>query len=791
MLVVVHTLMVLVASAYGGALDGWSPGIEGQDGVLPAAWAPDGSQLAVTGWDRAGLEVIDLEGNTLQTVSSQRGAGFHPLWLQEGLFFKEVIPQGDGSIQRLAHWEQGLSTIIDEGRRIGDASMAAGYLAWTHDEALRLRNGATERQFELPTYVNLAELDSLATQVAINDADGRMGVLSIQTGHIEWLTTTGGHSHPAWSSDGAYLMFRTPGGFFTVYDMEGGRVVWEGEGFHPVWIPQTHRVVFDRSDADLYEVRQADLWLLDVDRLQTTALTRSSGHERYPLPTPGGDGLAYTDTRDGSLWCAPLNGVILGVPTLIADANDAPGSPPVPAPPKDIPLVDVPYLHQLWDTPDYFPGYWSCGPTSCVMVAQKYQLLPDHDIIVSNPYSHTSKWGWYIPEPYDFEGYTYDIWGVTYGDYWCQGAHGFICREYGGASGEYMIDFMNQHGLESWWGGVEWSTLAAELDAGYAVVTLAIVLECGHLIVSKGYRDDHTFVVNDPYGDANNDWGQYDGENAVYDWQGYNNGHQEIEVTYLFGSRGPDVLNWDAELVSAEGPVAMLSGQVRKATLLMTNVGSETWWPDEVFVAPAGPVGRTSEFADMQLWPADDRAATVSDLVGTGSSNEFAISLVAPEVDVETTFDEGFQLIQEGHAWFGPGAEELTFSIKVLPASANQAPVAKAEVTVLEEGVILDGEGSFDHDGEIVSWVWETPDGELEGEVVEWTLTGREATVKLTVTDDLGAVGTTSVDVGVKGCGCQSGVGRSWVWLAISGLLILVHSAPRCWSARRGRSHRQ
>ncbi len=309
-------------------------------------------------------------------------------------------------------------------------------------------------------------------------------------------------------------------------------------------MPGTHSLVFDRletglidEDASPYVVRASSLWSLDLETGELGALLDDpSLHPRYPAPIGDSGDLFFVDTISGDLWRLRD-----GVPE---HARSAPPSADAPTPPPyTSAAVWVPYLHQLWDTPDDYDGSWSCGPSSCVQVLGTWSVLPNADITCSWPYSHTSTHGWYIPNAYSHNGYTYDTWGVGAGGY-CQGAHGYICREYGGALWAYMVSFMQQHGVDSAQVGTDFSHVISQTDAGYPMYASVSVLGYGHIIAVRGYLLDggspiHSIVVNDPYGNAGTgDWGNYDGEGITYDWPGYNNGHLEINVSQLFTAHG-------------------------------------------------------------------------------------------------------------------------------------------------------------------------------------------------------------------------------------------------------------
>jgi len=201
---------------------------------------------------------------------------------------------------------------------------------------------------------------------------------------------------------------------------------------------------------------------------------------------------------------------------------------------------DVPYIHQRWDTPDWFNGSWSCGPTSCLMGAQYYNRLTPDSIWCSSPYGHWSSWGNYIPTEYTFLGYTYDIEGLSPSSVWVPGAHGFICRSYGGAGWNEMTWWLDQHGVESSWLGTTWSACTDELDNGWPVIaSTTSAYTGGHILLFNGYYDNHSVICNDAYGNQNaSGWGtMINGKDVVYDWPGYNNGNVQLGVSQLFSAR--------------------------------------------------------------------------------------------------------------------------------------------------------------------------------------------------------------------------------------------------------------
>jgi hypothetical protein len=349
---------------------------------------------------------------------------------------------------------------------------------------------------------------------------GGLDMIDVLSGEISEISSCGEttFSRIAAGPGGLLLAERSQGGFI-VLDPAGKVIFQNSLAFFPSWTDQGNVLCSSLEFEGMYPVSGR---ILSIDPLTgTESILEEHLVSLYPVELDNGE-IVWTDAGDGvvhGMHVSPLPDLRMNFSTDDPDAH-----------------FDVPYMHQRWDTPDWFNGSWSCGPTSCMMTVQYYMMLTPDSIWVSYPSpGRWSLWGNYIPVEYTFLGYTYDELGESPGSMLVPGAHGFICPD-GSAVWNNMVAFLNRHGVSSAWAGTSWSTLTGQIDSNYPVVCSSNVLSYGHIILLNGYYTNHTIVVNDPFGDANESgWGSYyNGKDVLYDWPGYNNGHVQIGVSQLF-----------------------------------------------------------------------------------------------------------------------------------------------------------------------------------------------------------------------------------------------------------------
>ncbi|MGC8913619.1 MAG: C39 family peptidase [Thermoplasmata archaeon] len=246
-------------------------------------------------------------------------------------------------------------------------------------------------------------------------------------------------------------------------------------------------------------------------------------------------------------------------------------------------IQNVPYIHQVYDTPDWFDGRWACGATSAMMAIAYYGILPYWDCTVSVPYPHVSHWGRYICEIYTYNGYTYNIGSADPSGNIAYGGYGYITQNNWEDTKGHMAEYFVKHGLES---SVDWSPtwaeLKAEIDAGHPVVLLTSLTSAGHYVLAVGYyTSQYSVIVNDPYGNKNEGYMNYNGAYVTYDWPGYNYGNSNLNIVHCFiYARGtppsPDT-NPPQIQITSPGNNSLVSGAIQIEAQIVENESGLKW----------------------------------------------------------------------------------------------------------------------------------------------------------------------------------------------------------------------
>jgi hypothetical protein len=427
-------------------------------------------------------------------------------------------------------WQSGQVSFSDDGRS-----------AYTIGTALVVTDGLTSQQYELGTYANLAPISPNGGSVAYNDLRDQIHVRHLGTQRDVAITAgPTGYFNPQWSPDGSRLLISSLAGEMLVYDMVSRKVVSLGTGIHPAWSPDAKHIVFARYVTDGTRLTNSDLYVIASGGGSPVRVTFTDAVcEMEPSFSPDGTLLYHTYTRREIASASFVSNGTLAARVIASLPSHVALSPAVPSftSPAQTQL-DIPYVHQLYDTPDWFNGNSACAPTQAIMLLAYYHVLPPWNITCSWPTQHVTAWGNYVADKYHFReqafaGAAEDPNGVVgYGGY------GYMWAS--GSPYTHMADYYRVHGLAATQlDNVDYSVALGEVAAGYPFSMCVLLTSAGHLVLAHGLgAKQGTFVFNDPYGDKNRGYANYYGKNVQYDWPGYSNGFQNlVQVAWTIATR--------------------------------------------------------------------------------------------------------------------------------------------------------------------------------------------------------------------------------------------------------------
>ncbi|MCI0515968.1 C39 family peptidase, partial [candidate division KSB1 bacterium] len=496
-----------------------------------------------------------------------------------------------------------------------------GNLAFTIGEKLLLLDATfkLKRTYRLGHYANLAPISPDGRAVIFNDREDQLWILDLPTGAKSKLTADRqGYAEPLWSPDSRHIAARTLAGQLVIWHLPTRTEIVLETGDTPGWSPDGAWLFYRQVNWNQrLEMVGAEIMAVRDDGSQRTALTATPMlFEAEPQLTHHGEALWYTELQTAQLFHAKLdwrNGTPQIVelkseplPQIEMGPSNSAARPEIQMLSPASVYFEAPYLHQVYDTPDWFNGHWACGATSAMMGLAYYEILPPWPCTCSSPRTHTSDFGRYISDTYTFNRYTYNIAGADASGQPATGGYGFIIQNDWADTRGYMAQYIRQHGLGS---EVDWAPTQAkarkEVQQQFPFVLLNSLTNSGHYILTVGYDSArNALIVNDPYGNKNYGYMNYLGKQAIYDWPGYYSGHSNLNTVhcFIYMRQAADLLATNMVVPDTVGLGASL--EVR-ATLQNQGIRPATafsygwYWMNYYPAIPSTPPQWQGEIADL------------------------------------------------------------------------------------------------------------------------------------------------------------------------------------------------
>jgi len=534
---------------------------------VPVGLSADGVVLLTTDDQHAGLYLSDLAGGTTRVITRSRNAGYYPAMTPgaERVGYKLFRESADGGFEQAA-------MVFD---RAADCSYQIG--GWA-------------KVASTPAFAADGRVAVMLDQrlLIVSDLTGSPKVQSFAA-PVETTTNL-----MAFDPSGSFLVLMAGEANALLVSSADGTVVQEFPPAPlPIWGPEfspgARRIVFSTINGRLLVWdRDASVWLGPVEGESPSwqngkELLAVMEEGRVMRVTVAGGALVSTETgRTGERWWVTRDGLIASQKegeivvqdfakggATKATTKWLAAEDPAPVPPSKWPedmkddgfgsprtlvrtpqytlMTGVPYVHQVYDVPDWFDGHWACNAVTAVMCLAYWQVLQPNVITVSRPEPRPSNFATYICERYTAGKKSFDVGSPDPKGREAWGAYGYIVRENWRDTKNHIADYMEAHGIRS---GVDWSPgaskLRAEIDAQHPTIVLHSITLAGHYVVAIGYLNDRqTVITQDPYGDKNTRiYPHLDGRGARYDLPGSNNGYQNLRIVHCFiYSRGPEPSN--------------------------------------------------------------------------------------------------------------------------------------------------------------------------------------------------------------------------------------------------------
>lgn len=393
-----------------------------------------------------------------------------------------------------------------------------------------LQKNGKQTEFEIPNYSNLTPISPNGKLIAFNDNDDQIFVLNINNGNIKRITDSEkGFFLPLWSSDSKKLMFSSLDAHVFVYDFAIENISEIGYGLNPKWSKDGSKIIFYRNEIVDDELKNSDIYTYNFETSITEKITDTPNKLEIDPSFVDDSRILYSNSNENFIHEKNIS---------FGETITYSVEPNVSAPANinselEITSLDIPYLNQVYDTPDWFNGHWACGPTSAMMVIAYYKLLPKWEVFCSWPNGHYTSYGNYIADKYYFKQIDYSSSAGDPNGNPGFGGYGYMWT---GSNSPHsrIANYYKNHGLTATtYDAPPFSQAKSEISNNYPYTMCVGLTSAGHIVIAHGFgNEEHTFVFNDAYGNKNNGYMNYYGKNVKYDWPGYNNGYQNLNQVY-------------------------------------------------------------------------------------------------------------------------------------------------------------------------------------------------------------------------------------------------------------------
>ncbi len=488
--------------------------------------------------DNYSSAIYKLSDNNINKVLVAENCGLFNSFSEDGkkIAFKKFSPSGKQAPAILNLSSNNVEILHPFTMQCGQPVFYdKGKIAFTIADTLFLQKA----KYVLGVYSNIIAISPDSKIVAYSDSNQQMFIYNMATQSSKQISCNStSFLYPQWSPDGEKLSYSSIDGRLFIYSLLQDTTIELAYGGNLKWFSNSNFVLFERSHLKEFQSSTSDLYISDWKGKNISVLSNNINIDECQASIISGSEIIFANQSKLEIYKAEIDFSSFSLVNLrlIYSQSQA----------LDISFYDtkkfantrsivdigfIPYVHQVYDTPDFHDGSGSCGPTTAVMNIAYYNILPPWPTEVNKLYTHWNSYGSYVADRYHYNEFYYDTYTSPYGsDSW--GAYSFMWSTASPSS--TLKNYYQQHGFDanqSWTYNCSFDDTKAEIDSGFPHTICHYMTTAGHITLAKGYIEgQHTLMFHDPFGDKNTaGYPSYDGQNVFYDWPGYNNGFQNLD----------------------------------------------------------------------------------------------------------------------------------------------------------------------------------------------------------------------------------------------------------------------
>lgn len=416
---------------------------------------------------------------------------------------------------------------------------ADGSVCFSIEKDLFVMNQNNIKHFKLDFFSNIISISPDGNKVVYSNDNNELLLHDLNSGDKKVISENGKvSSYPQWSPDGNNILFQSEDIF--IYQLNSNSKINLGKGLYPKWSGDSEQVIFYKTETDNDKLSNSDLYVANFKDKSISRLTQTEDIKEMQVVFSGENTVIFHTYDDRSVYSADIqSGALVNLKQLYhQDGKLNIKFYNIPKTKTDVRIPGtVPYAHQVYDTPDWHYGYGSCAPTCAIMALAYFNRLPKWPITASSPYTHISDYGSYVADKYTSDEYYFDDVEPTSGGDDAWGGYGYMWGL--GSPNSYMASYIQKHYLASnqlWTSSCTFTSTATEINNGYPHPMCAMLTSSGHLVLAIGYvAGQYTLIFNDPYGNKNSGYMNYNGQDSYYDWPGENNGYENLDYNGSYG----------------------------------------------------------------------------------------------------------------------------------------------------------------------------------------------------------------------------------------------------------------